>query len=66
MKLRFSQFLKRLLLFINNDRTPRVLGRAGIFEYFTVIFEEAKHRSGFAGKRTRTAQAIQKILDKGA
>jgi hypothetical protein len=52
------------VVFLENGMSPRVLGRAGIFEDFTVIFEERNKRSGFLGKNSRQALKIQKTLDK--
>lgn len=55
--------MKLPIVFIDDDRTPRILGRAGLFEHFIVIFDEARHRSGFSGRRTSDAKAIRKVLD---
>lgn len=46
-----------------DSECPRILGRAGIFERFTIIFEESKRRSGFLSQRSREARSIQKLLD---
>ncbi|TSC67765.1 MAG: Uncharacterized protein G01um101466_646 [Parcubacteria group bacterium Gr01-1014_66] len=50
-------------VFLENETSPRVLGRVGIFHRFTIIFEEQKKRSGFVGKDSKEAKAISKILD---
>lgn len=52
------------VVFIDNEFAPRVLGRAGIFNHFTIIFEEEKQRTGFIEKHSSPARDIQKILDK--
>ncbi len=52
------------VVFIDNEFSPRVLGRAGIFNRFTIIFEENRQRTGFLENHTNQASHIQKILDK--
>lgn len=51
------------LIFIDDPQAPRVLGRAGIFEKFLVVFEESKRRAGLIGKRDTKAKIIRKVLD---
>lgn len=55
--------LKIPLVFVNNNTAPRVLGRAGVFEHFTIVLEEHTHRSGFLGTDTPEAEAIRSVLD---
>ncbi len=63
--IRLDQHLIKIpLVFLDNEASPRVLGRAGIFNQFTVVFEEQKKRSGFIGKDSKEARAISNILDK--
>ena len=52
------------VVFIDNEFAPRVLGRAGIFPRYTILFEEEKQRTGFIKKHSSSARNIQKILDK--
>jgi hypothetical protein len=51
------------LLFVDSDKAPRVLGREGIFDRFTIMFEEAKQRTGFLDRESPPAQAAGQILD---
>ena len=51
------------LLFVDSDKAPRVLGREGIFDRFTIVFEEAKRRTGFLGAASEQAQRTQRMLD---
>jgi hypothetical protein len=46
-----------------DDNIPYILGRDGVFDQFTIIFDESKRRSGFVGKRAQENNAIQKVLD---
>lgn len=50
-------------IFLDNESAPRVLGRAGMFNCFTIVFEEEKQRTGFIKKHSPQAHNIQKILD---
>ncbi len=59
-----KEIVKIPLVLLDNESSPRILGRAGIFDRFTVIFEEQKKRSGFIGKDSKEAKAITKILEK--
>jgi len=52
------------VIFLDRDITPRVLGRAGIFEYFLLIFEESHKRTGFVKENQKEARIIQKILNR--
>ena len=49
-------------VFLDNPNAPRVLGRAGLFEKFSVVFEERKKRSGFLESGSKEASAVSKIL----
>ncbi len=51
------------IIFLDNEFAPRILGRAGIFNHFTIVFEEEKQRTGFIKKHSLPARNIQKILD---
>ncbi|MFY9462648.1 MAG: hypothetical protein WAP52_00485 [Candidatus Sungiibacteriota bacterium] len=59
-----QEIIKIPLVFLDNEASPRVLGRAGIFNRFTVVFEEQKKRSGFMRKGSKEATAVSNILDK--
>jgi len=52
------------VIFLDQEIAPRVLGRAGIFERFILVFEEKRKRVGFIKKGVTEAGVIQKILDK--
>jgi len=52
------------VVFLDNEFAPRVLGREGIFDCFTIVFEEEKQRTGFLEKHSLLAQNIQKILNR--
>lgn len=51
-------------VFLDNQNAPRVLGRAGLFEKFSIIFEEANKRSGFLERGSREADAVSKVLSR--
>lgn len=50
-------------LFLNTDDAPRVLGREGIFDRFTVVFEETQRRAGLLATGTQEANNTAAILD---
>lgn len=63
-----KEILKFPLVFLDNDTAPRVLGRAGIFENFLLVFEEKGQRTGFKrtgfiGNNQKEAGIIHKILN---
>lgn len=58
-----SEFLELPVVFLDRDTTPRVLGRAGIFEKFLLVFEEKKKRTGFVAEDQKEAKIIHKILN---
>lgn len=58
-----KKVLQLPLVFINNEQSPRVLGREGVFEFFTVVFEEQHKKSGFLGKGTKEAKLVSRVLD---
>ena len=51
-------------LFLDSERSPRVLGRDGLFDKFSIVFEESKHRSGLLGAKTKESKAVSGVLDK--
>jgi hypothetical protein len=51
------------IIFLDDDDAPRILGRAGVFERFTIIFEEAKRRTGFLGTGSQQARTTQELLN---
>lgn len=59
-----QEIIRLPIAFLDSSSTARVLGRAGIFNHFTIIFEEEKQRTGFIKKGTSLASNIQKILNK--
>lgn len=52
------------IAFLDDDLAPRVLGRLGLFEKFSIVFEESKKRTGFLHNMGKEAKNISKILDK--
>lgn len=54
--------IKLPLVFLPYEYAPRVLGRAGVFPYFTVIFEEARKRSAFVESKGGKGRDIRNIL----
>jgi hypothetical protein len=51
------------IIFLDDDDAPRILGRAGIFEHFTIIFEEAKRRTGFLDPESAPAKAVGQMFN---
>lgn len=51
-------------VFLNNPLAPRVLGREGIFDRFTLIFEEKKRRSGLLSAKSPESKAVSAALDR--
>lgn len=42
-------------VFLEGEHTPRILGRLGVFDRYTIIFEEYARRTGlFPGRKTRS------------
>lgn len=58
-----KNFIKIPVVFLNSDSAPRVLGREGLFNKFTIVFEEAERRSGFLARAKSEAKKVEKILD---
>lgn len=50
-------------VFLDTDFAPRVLGRSGIFERFSIIFEERSRRTGLLSYNNTSARWIKKALD---
>lgn len=63
IKLGNSSLIKIPFVFLNNVLAPRVLGRDGIFDNFTIIFEEYKRRSSFLGSKTKESRIVSRVLD---
>lgn len=64
LSVRLGNIALRLpLTFLDTTAAPRVLGREGVFDRFSVVFEEERRRSGFLEKATPHARRIRKILD---
>lgn len=53
-------------VFLDNPNAPRVLGRAGLFEKFSIVFEERNKRSGFLESGSKEAVSVNKILSKAS
>lgn len=58
-----GELLEIPLLFVDSDTTPRVLGREGIFDRFTIVFEEAKRRTGWLDPKSPQAKAAGQMLN---
>lgn len=50
-------------VFLEGEDVPRVLGRGGIFDRFTIVFEEGQKRTGFIDEERAAATAIRSVLD---
>lgn len=50
-------------LFLGTDDAPRILGREGVFDRYTVIFEESKRRTGLFTTETQEATHVTEVLD---
>lgn len=59
-----KQIISIPLVFLDNEASPRVLGRAGVFNRSTIVFEEQRKRSAFIGKDSKETKAISTILGK--
>jgi hypothetical protein len=55
--------VKTPFVFLENMYAPRVLGRAGFFETYTVILQESRTRSGMIGTATSEYSKLTSILD---
>ncbi len=65
LNIRFGNNTMNLpFVFLDNPNTPRVLGRAGVFEKFSIIFEERGKRSGLLEFGSKEASSVSKILSK--
>lgn len=51
-------------VFLAGDFVPRVLGRAGIFEHFAIIFDEERRASSFLAYGKREIESIRAVLKK--
>lgn len=58
-----ERILKIPVMFLDLESAPRVLGRAGVFDKFTIIFEESNKRSGFLNQKDTKTKLVGKILD---
>ncbi|OGF62026.1 hypothetical protein A2926_01540 [Candidatus Giovannonibacteria bacterium RIFCSPLOWO2_01_FULL_44_40] len=58
-----NNFIHLPVVFLDDTLAPRVLGRAGVFEKFTIVFDETKKRSGFLPTDTIEAKSVNKILN---
>jgi len=55
--------LKLPVVFLDSDNVSRILGREGVFDRFTLIFEESKNRTGFLGTKSNESRKVDTILD---
>lgn len=54
--------LKLPTAFIDDDHAPRVLGREGIFDHFTVAFAEKERFSALFANETNEAHAVHAMV----
>lgn len=59
-----GKVLRMPVVFLKNKETPRILGREGMFDQFTLIFQENKNRTGFLSSNTTEIKTLDTILDK--
>lgn len=59
-----KNILKLPVAFLDNEHAPRVLGREGIFDHFTVAFAEKERFSALFANETNEAQAINVMVSK--
>ena len=59
-----SEKLKLPVIFLKDDSIPRILGREGVFNRFSIVFEEEKRRTVFLASKSKEAISVGKILDK--
>lgn len=65
IKVRLKNAIIQLpVVFLDKEVTPRILGRAGIFNCFLLVFEENQKRIAFIKESEKEAKLIQKILNK--
>lgn len=65
VRIRFGdEILEIPILFVDSPTAPRVLGREGVFDRFTIVFEENRRRTGFLGTDTELARPTQEALDR--
>lgn len=58
-----NEMIKLPVVFIDSDFAPRVLGREGVFNNFTIIFEEKEKRTGFIKNPSSQSEKVKKIID---
>ena len=51
------------IVFLDDDDAPRILGRAGVFEHFTIVFDEAQRRTGWLDPESPPAHAVGQMLN---
>lgn len=51
------------VVFLDNAGAPRVLGRAEVFDRFTIVFEERAHRSVFVPTDSQEAQSFRILIN---
>lgn len=65
VNVRFKNILLRLpIVFLDKEISPRILGRAGLFESFILVFQENRKRTGFLKEGKQEAKLVQNILDR--
>jgi hypothetical protein len=48
--------------FLNSSNSPRVLGREGIFDNFTIVFEESRRQSALLETNSSEAKSLQSAI----
>lgn len=51
-------------VFLDGYNGPRILGREGVFDKFSILFTESKQRTIFIGNHSKEEFKIYKILEK--
>lgn len=52
------------MVFLDDDAAPRILGREGVFDHFTIVFDEHRQRSGFLREGTDEERKVKEVLDR--
>lgn len=59
-----ENILRVPFVFLDFESAPRVLGRVGVFDKFTIIFEELDRRTGFLNSTNVETKSVSRVLDK--
>ena len=59
-----NQIITIPVVFLESESAPRILGRAGVFEKFSLVFQEKRRRTAFVPEETHEYRSLEKILNK--